>query len=133
MLRSLLRKSSDALSTNHPILWAARLDLALLLAVALLAVCFPLGWLSARVGGAAAITQGIRTASTILMFGIVVSAVLYWFSAVQKAAYRDIAPRHQRHPSVLELFVGAALIAAPGVTLVAIVANFGHECYGRHQ
>lgn len=127
MLRRLLSKTADALSTNHPILWAARLDLALLLAVALSAACLLLVWLSTLAAEAdtTVITPGMRTAPTILMTGISISAVLFWFSAVQKAAYRDIAPSHQRHPSILELFIGAVIIAVPGLALVSVISNFG--------
>src|SRR5262245_9784597 len=105
MLRKLPSQVAAYLSTNQPILWAARIDVAIALAIGLWTLYLILSWIIGRVlaDHRDALTQNMRTGPVILLLVLGVSAVLFWFSGVQRAAYREVAPSRRRHPSVVEL------------------------------
>ncbi len=125
MGRALARRFTSYLSTNHPVLWATRLDIALLLALGLVALHIVLALAATKVGppGQSGFTPAMRTGLSLVLTALSIAALFFWFSSAQKASYRDIAPSMQKHPSIFALFLACALLLVPSATWITAILN----------
>jgi hypothetical protein len=125
MGRALARRITAYLSTNHPVLWATRLDIALLLGLGLWALYIPLLVVATQVGapGQSDFTPAMRTGLSLVLTALSVAALFFWFSSAQRANYRDIAPSMQKHPSIIALFVASALLLLPSAPWIMALSN----------
>ena len=125
MGRALARRFTSYLSTNHPVLWATRLDIALLLALGLVALHIVLALAATEVGppGQSGFTPAMRTGLSLVLTALSIAALFFWFSSAQKASYRDIAPSMQKHPSIFALFLACALLLVPSATWITAILN----------
>src|SRR2546427_7564538 len=118
MLQSISRTIANHLTTNWPILWAARLDVALACGVLLLVLDVPIYWLGQRVeqqnwGGLTA--SGNRALMWIAASSALLGAIIRWPISVGRVDVRGISPRMVKHPGFIDLLLGTVVIVTPVV------------------
>jgi len=136
MIQRFHRPVATWLSTNHPVLWVARADVAVLLAVILALLGIAIAWAGALAKqmifrlanqmpdlvppeGAVVLLNTFHTVLTIVVAGLGAIAAVIWFATVTKSIYKAVAPRMRMYPRVIDLF--AALLLIGGVTATAIL------------
>jgi hypothetical protein len=125
MIQRFHRPIATYLSTNHPVLWVLRVDVAILMAVAVALAGIPILWIARRItngtllaveGGyvgpneANSFLDNLQISLGILAAGLGIVAVLLWFGAVYRSAYKAVAPSMRIYPRVIDLFLVLALI-----------------------
>src|SRR6266571_5247986 len=116
MLQSAFRPISNHLTTNWPVLWAARLDVALAGALLLLVLEVPIFWLGRRVEqlfwGVGEPGYWKLNVSTVrgFMLGavllIALGAVILWVISMSRVYVRGISPPMVKHPSIIDIVWG---------------------------
>jgi hypothetical protein len=124
MLQSAFRPISNYLTTNWPILWAARLDVALACGLLFLFLGIPIFWL-----GHAPLRElkwgpydltGIGSIITVLM---ILGAIIVWVISVGRVYVRGMSPRMFQYPRFIDILLGSIMITTPTV-IVGIFAVF---------
>jgi hypothetical protein len=137
MIQRFHRPIATYLSTNHPVLWVARFDIAILMAGALALLGIPIVWtagattvsLLERVletydqipAGAVAILDNIQISLQLLTAALGIVAALLWFGAVYRSAYKAVAPAMRIYPRVIDLFAALALIGFVTASIIVIL------------
>jgi hypothetical protein len=127
MLRRLIRKRavSSYLSTNQPVWWSARLDLAILLSSLLFLILLPMLWVMKSVAPALPeFEREIRTTFGLSGVAIASVVVILWCIRAANSMYKHISPRMAHYPTVLTIIVSISVILLPlYVFLYTIIAN----------
>ncbi len=125
MLQSASRTTANYLTTNWPIVWASRLDVALLCGLLVFTVELPIVWLGQSaeqqfwgvgdqqtwVGIVAAIRISMWTVITLITLGL----VILWLTSVRRAYVCGLSPRMAKHPSYIDILLGTFIIVTPVV------------------
>ena len=125
MLQSASRTTANYLTTNWPIAWASRLDVALLCGLLMFTVEIPIVWLGQSVeqrfwgvgeqstwtGIIAGIRVSMWTVVTLLALGL----VILWLTSVRRAYVCGLSPRMAKHPSYIDILLGTFIIVTPMV------------------
>jgi hypothetical protein len=125
MLQSTSRTTANYLTTNWPIAWASRLDVALLCGLLLFTVELPIVWLGQSAehqfwgvgeeknwtGIIAAIRVSMWTVVTLIALGL----VILWLTSVRRAYVCGLSPRMAKHPSYIDILLGTFIIVTPVV------------------
>src|SRR6266545_7203207 len=137
MIQRFHRPVATYLSTNHPVLWVVRFDVAILMAVAVALVGIPIVWTAAATTDfllqmaeegrdrvppdrVKRILDNIQISLQLLTAGLGAAAALLWFGAVYRSAYKAVAPAMRIYPRVIDLFAALAIVGF--VTATAFVA-----------
>jgi hypothetical protein len=125
MIQSVPRAIAHHLTTNWPILWAARLDVPLVSGLLLLVLEIPIFLLGRRaeqqVWGVGEPGDWKMNVSTVrgLMWMVVLSialgAVILWLISMRRVYVRDTSPRMVEHPSFIDIVLGTLMIVTPVV------------------
>src|SRR5262245_33071709 len=148
MIRRFHRPIATYLSTNHPVLWVTRMDVAVVMAIVVGAVSVPIvlaanaikvEWGVVQYGPVSDLVaecrisskdQNILYALQVFTLGLGAAAALVWFGAVYRSAYKAVALEMRIYPRVVELFAALAILglaAATAAIAVEFVMNRG-EC-----
>src|SRR5215510_5998370 len=125
MLQSASKTTANYLTTNWPIVWASRLDVALLCGLLVFTVELPIVWLGQSAeqqfwgvgeqntwtGIIAAIRISMWTVVTLIALGL----VILWLTSVRRAYVCGLSPRMAKHPSYIEILLGTFIIVTPVV------------------
>jgi hypothetical protein len=125
MLQSASRTTANYLTTNWPIVWASRLDVALLCGLLLFTVELPIVWSGQSAeqqfwgvgdqqtwtGIIAAIRGSMWTVVTLIALGL----VILWLTSVRRAQVCGLSPRMAKHPSYIDILLGTFIIVTPVV------------------
>src|SRR5262245_22869808 len=131
MLQSASRTSANYLTTNWPIVWASRLDVALLCGLLAFILELPIvclgqsaeqqlwgvGEQKTWTGIIAAIRVSMWTVVTLLALGL----VILWLTSVRRAYVCGISPRMAKHPSYIDILLGTFIIVTPVVAFGSAV------------
>lgn len=148
MIRRLHRPIATWLSTNHPVLWVTRVDVAVAMAVAVAVVSVPIVWAASTITAEWTTTirqiNGSMVAECTVSFGQVLYglqvltlglgavATFLWFGAVYRSAYKAVAPTMRIYPRIVDLFAALAVVGlatATATVAVEFVANMNRgEC-----
>jgi hypothetical protein len=125
MLQSASRTTANYLTMNWPIVWASRLDVALLCGLLVFTVELPIVWLGQSVEqqfwgvGEQQSWTGIVAAIRIAMWTVVLliglGLVILWLTSVRRAYVCGLSPRMAKHPSYIDILVGTFIIVTPVV------------------
>jgi len=136
MIQRFHRPIATYLSTNHPVLWVARVDVAMLMAVAVAIAGIPILLIARRLtnGALLAVEDGfvqqyeadtfldnVQTGLGFLAGGLGVVAALLWFAAVYRSAYKAVAPSMRIYPRVIDLFLVLALVGFVTGSIVVLL------------
>jgi hypothetical protein len=133
MIQRFHRPVATWLSTNHPVLWVARWDVAVLLTVTVLVLGLATAWAGAMAKrailrlapdlltteGALALLYNFHVILDIVLAVLGAAAAIVWFATVTKSMYKAVAPRMRMYPRVVDLF--AVLLLIGGATATAII------------
>ena len=125
MLQSASRTTANYLTTNWPIVWASRLDVALLCGLLVFTVELPIVWLGQSAeqqfwgvgeqqtwtGIVAAIRGFMWTVVLLIALGL----VILWLTSVRRAYVCGLSPRMAKHPSYIDILLGTFIIVTPVV------------------
>jgi hypothetical protein len=136
MIQRFHRPVATWLSTNHPVLWVVRADVAILVAVLLALLGVPIVWTGGTMTDALlqmvgeggdripryrveSILDNLQITLQLLTGGLGAAAALLWFGTVYRSAYKAVSPAMRIYPRIIDLFIPLALIAF--ITATAIV------------
>src|SRR5262249_36961827 len=131
MLQSASRTTANYLTTNWPIVWASRLDVALLCGLLVFTVELPIVWVGQSaeqqfwgVGDQqtwTGIVAGIRFSMWTVVLLIALGLVILWLTSVRRAYVCGLSPRMAKHPSYIDILLGTFIIVTPLVAFAFAV------------
>jgi hypothetical protein len=123
MVQSAHRAIAHRLTTNWPILWAARLDVPLVSGLLLLVVEVPiflLGrgaeqkvWGVGEPGDWKMNVSTVRGVMWMAVLSIALATVILWLISMRRVYVRGISPRMVEHPSFIDIVLGTFMIVTP--------------------
>jgi hypothetical protein len=123
MLQSAFRPISNHLTTNWPILWAARLDVALACGLLLLVFGAPIFWLGRSPmqikWGTSDVGSMVAAITTLMATG----ALILWVISVGRVYIRGMSPQMSQYPRFIDILLGTVLIITPTVILSFFAAS----------
>jgi hypothetical protein len=123
MLQSVFRPLSNHLTTNWPILWAARLDVALGCGLLLLVFGVPIFWLGRdplqQKWGTAELGSILSIIATLMATG----ALVLWVISVGRVYVRGMSPQMSQCPRFIDILLGTILIVTPTMILSLVAAS----------
>src|SRR5215475_14600821 len=125
MLQSASRTTANYLTTNWPIAWASRLDVALLCGLLMFTVEIPIVWLGQNVEQRfwgvgeqstwTGIIAGIRVSMWTVVTLMALALIILWLTSVRRAYVCGLSPRMAKHPSYIDILLGTFIIMTPVV------------------
>jgi hypothetical protein len=123
MLQSAFRPISNHLTMNWPILWAARLDVALGCGLLLLVFGVPIFWLGREAlqqkWGTTDLGSILAVATALMASG----ALVLWVISVGRVYIRGMSPQMSQYPRFIDILLGTVMIVAPSMTLSFVAAS----------
>jgi hypothetical protein len=123
MLQSVFRPISNHLTTNWPVLWAARLDVALACALLLLALGVPIFWMGRSPlqikWGTTDLGGVVGGVATLMALG----AIILWVISVGRVYIRGMSPQMFQYPRFIDVVLGTVMIVTPTVSLGLVAAS----------
>jgi hypothetical protein len=123
MLQSAFKPLTNHLTTNWPILWAARLDVALGCGLLLLVFGAPILWLGheplQQKWGTSEIGNILAIIATLMATG----ALVLWVISVGRVYNRGMSPRMSQYPRFIDILLGTVMIVAPATILSFVAAS----------
>jgi hypothetical protein len=117
MLQSALRPLTNHLTTNWPVFWAARLDVALGCGLLLLLFGLPIFWLGRDAfqgkWGTSEIGSIIAIVATLMATG----ALVLWVLSVGRVYVRGMSPQMSQYPRFIDILLGTIMIVTPATAM----------------
>ena len=135
MLQSAFRPLTNHLTTNWPIVWAARLDVALGCGLLLFGapIIFWLGrdWLGRDLLQQKWGTTDLANLLAFIIALVVAGTLVLWVISVGRV-YRGMSPQMSQYPRFIDILLGTVMIVAPTVVLTFLagaqhVQNIGFD------
>jgi len=123
MLQSAFRPISNYLTTNWPILWAARLDVALACGLLLLVFGAPIFWLGRSPMQIKWGTSDVGSMVAFVACLMALGAVILWVISVGRVYIRGMSPQMSQYPRFIDILLGTVLIVAPTICLSFFAAS----------
>jgi hypothetical protein len=123
MLQSAFRPISNHLTTNWPVLWAARLDVALGCGLLLLVFGAPFFWLGRgplqQKWGTTDLGSILAVIATLMATG----ALILWVISVDRVYIRGMSPQMSQYPRFIDILLGTVMIVTPTMALSFFAAS----------
>jgi len=123
MQQSVLRPLTNHLTTNWPILWAARLDVALGCGLLLLVFGAPIFWLGRDPLRQEWGTNEIGSILVIVATLMATGALVLWVISIGRVYIRGMSPQMSLYPRFIDILLGTVMIVTPTMFLSFVAAS----------